>query len=136
MQYIPINQRKMRRVTKAVAIIAGIGLTVSGIVVASIYSGMVGVVVLAAAFFKKEIVLSEAGIVVTYRLGRLKTEEVWGFEEIESVHIEARGASKLKALHFKKGVLSKILIFPADDLTEILQFIKQSNPEIFFREAN
>jgi hypothetical protein len=135
-QYIPVNQRKMRAITKGVAIVAGSVLLILGGVLVSVYTGAVGAIILIAVFFKKVIFLDEQGVVVSYRLGPLQSREVWEYSAIESVHVETRDGFRLKAMHFKKGLFSKILIFPSDEVNDVVIFIKKHNPQIFFSEAS
>ena len=136
MQFVPVNQRKMRRFTKFAAVFAGLALLFLGIYLRSWYGGIVGVMLLLAAFFTKKLMVDERGVVVEYRLAGLRWEELWAFPEIESVHIEYRGQQGWQGLHFKRGALSRVLVFPEAVAQQVLELCRHRNPQIYLGESS
>jgi len=135
LEYKATNDRKQKKSTKIAAFIVSIILIFLGIFLQSIYSGVVGIVILLASFIKKRTYVDESGVVVLYQLFMLKYKEVWGFSEIKEMHEEIVPDPGFCALHFTKDIISKRLIFELDDAKTIVAMALEKNPTIHFDTA-
>lgn len=134
-EYKATNDRKQKKSTKIVAFVVSIILIILGIFLQSIYTGIVGLVILLSSFIKKRTYVDESGVGVLYQLFMLKYKEVWSFSEIKEMHEEIVPDPDFLALHFTKDIISKRLIFELDDAKAIVEMALEKNPTIHFDTA-
>ena len=65
-EYIAIGDKALRKSTRIAAIAGGVALIVLAVVIRSLYTGLVGAVLLAAMMLNKKVAMTEEGLVVTY----------------------------------------------------------------------
>lgn len=134
-EFESINLKKLRPVTRVFALIFSIGFLVLGVYLPSIYTLLIGVVLLLATLFDKKIVVNQDGVLVTYHMRVAKYSELWTFDQITQLYREQVPNKKYCALHFTKDVMSKRLIFTAQDAAQIIDLALSKNSQIHFDEA-
>ena len=98
-KYISEDRRALRKSTRIVAIIAGIGMIVLAVFIQSLHTGLVGAVLLLAMALQKEIAMTEEGLVVSYDMVVYQYKEMWTYEEIKEIHKELSPDGTKMALH-------------------------------------
>ena len=109
-EYISADAKPMKKSTRITAIIAGFGFILIGIFIWSIYSVLIGVVLLAAMCLNKQIAMDEEGLLVTYDVVVYKYYERWTYDQIQEIHKELAPDGKRYALHVMKDIMSRRLI--------------------------
>jgi hypothetical protein len=134
-EYKATNDRKQKKSTKIAATGVSVVLIIVGIFFLSIYTVIVGTIVLLASFVKKRAYVDETGVVVLYQLFKFNYKENWGFSEIKEMHEEIVPDPNFIALHFTKDVISKRLIFDSHEAKAIVVMAMEENPAIHFDTA-
>ena len=134
-EYKATNDRKQKKSTKIAATGVSVILIIVGIFLLSIYTVIVGTIVLLASFAKKRAYVDETGVVVLYQLFKFNYKEIWGFSEIKEMHEEIVPDPNFIALHFTKDVISKRLIFDSHEAKAIVVMAMEENPSIHFDTA-
>lgn len=135
-KYIAIDDKRMKKSTRIAAIVGGLGLIALGIYMSSLYTGVIGAVLLLALVLQKEFSVTEEGVIVTYDAIVYKYREVWPFEDIVNIHKELSPDGKHYAVHFGKDVMSRRLIFPKDVADDVIRLAMEKNPSIYFGEVD
>jgi hypothetical protein len=134
-EFKPLNDRKQKKSTKITALIAGIVFVILGIMLPSIYSIVIGGIILLAATVSKHTVINEKGIEVRYSMFAFKYVELWAFSEITEMHLEVVKDPRYSALHFTKDVISKRLIFTKEEARGVIKLASEQNPKIHYDQA-
>lgn len=135
-EYISDNIKALKKSTRICAIIAGIGLIVLAFYLRSIYTGIVGLLLLGAALQGKTIKVTEEGVVMEYDLFFIKHRDVWPFEEISDIHTEPSPDGKKMALHVMRDIMSKRLVFMPIVAKRVIELALEKNPAIHVGEMN
>lgn len=129
-EFVSIDTKRMKRSTRIAAVIAGLVLIGIAIFLHSLYTGLVGAIILAAMALSKKTAMTEEGLVVTYDALLYKYYEKWTWDQIEEVHKELSPDRANMALHVMKGIMSRRLVYTRSDADKVLELIKEKNPNI------
>lgn len=135
-EYISEENKPMKKSTRVVALIAGAGLVALGVYIWSIYTVLVGAVILLAMALNKKTALTDEGLVVTYDVVLYKYREVWPYEDIQEIHKELSKDRTKYALHVMKDVMSRRLIYPVRQTDEVIEFVLEHNPKIHIADVD
>lgn len=135
MIYYALEKNQTMRSTKQISALFGVGLIFLGIFRRYPYGLLAGAVLLALGLFKKEVYANETGIVSKFHLLKFEHEDVWRFDEMQYIHEEHDyRRPEASALHFTRGVMSKMVLFRIEDCFAIVEMAKEANPEIQYSE--
>lgn len=129
-EYIAIDDKALRKSTRIAAVGGGIALIVLAVIIRSLYTGLVGAVLLAAMMLNKKVAMTEEGLVVTYDVVFYKYCEKWGFDEIKEIHKELSPDGRRYALHIMKDVMSRRLVYSIPDTEKVIELAMEKNPNI------
>ena len=135
-EYVPLDVKVMKKSTRITALIAGVGLLVMGVVIRSVYTSLVGALLLAAMALNKKTAVTERGIEITYDIGVFKRVDLWRFEEIQEIHKELSPDKKKYALHIMRDVMSRRLVFYIPDAEEVIGLALEKNPAIHVADVD
>lgn len=135
-EFIPIDTKPMKKSTKIAALIAGIGCLALSIYIKSIYTAIVGALILAAMILSKKIAVTERGIEITYDMVLFSRVDLWSFEEIQEIHKELSPDRKKYALHMLKDVMSRRLVFTISDAQKVIDLALEKNPSIHVADVD
>ena len=96
----------------------------------SVYTIIVGALILLAMVLQKKTAVTERGIEVTYDMILFKRVELWSFDEIQEIHKELSPDGNRYALHMMKDIMSKRLVFPIPVAEEVIALALAKNPRI------
>ena len=134
-EYKVIDDKKIRKSTRVIAVIAGLALIGVAIYANSIYSAIVGVIILLAMLLRKSVVINEEGLLTTYDAVFYKYRELWSFDEITDLHTEAVPDPQYEVLHVGKGIMVRRLVFLTGEVDKVIQLALEKNKEIHVDEA-
>lgn len=134
--FVSEDTKALRKSTRIVAVIAGVVLIVLGTFLHSFYSILVGAILLLSIILCKTIEINEEGLVVTYDMIVFSHREVWTFEEIKEIHKEVSPDGNKMALHVMKDVMSRRLLYPMDEVEDVIAFVLEQNPKIHVSFVN
>ncbi|HKM28769.1 MAG TPA: hypothetical protein VJY37_03715 [Anaerovoracaceae bacterium] len=130
-EYKAINDREMKKSTRIVAVCFGFGLIAVGIFILSIYTALVGAVILLAVILNKSMIVREDGVHVIYDMAFFKYQEFWSFEDIIEIQKEQPPDRTQMALHFtKESLMAKRLIFGFREADSVIELATSKNPKI------
>lgn len=129
-EYIPLDVKIIRKSTKIVALALGLLCLCAGIYMRSVYTIIVGALILLAMVLQKKTAVTERGIEVTYDMILFKRVELWSFDEIQEIHKELSPDGNRYALHMMKDIMSKRLVFPIPVAEEVIALALAKNPHI------
>lgn len=136
MDYEPLNQRS-RQAWKRTAIgTVGLFLICMGLHSLSIYGSIGGLLIACSALLKKEMMVCESGLSMTYDVVFYRYREDWKFCEIDCIHKEYARDGDRVMLHFSKGVMTRKLLFSRESAEEIIRMAKQKNSKIYVDTAH
>ena len=130
------DQKELKQSTRICGLIFATLLILFGIFGHSLYSGVIGAILIAALIMVKRVVVNEEGIVTTYDCFFFKRKEVWSWEEIKEIHKQLSPNKKEMALHFSKEVMVKRLIFPMDVYEKVLDLAREMKPGIYIADVD
>lgn len=134
-EYTAYDDRQMKVSTRIAAVIAGIALVGASIIIQSIYTGIVGAIILLATSMSKTTVVNDKGLLVTYKFLLFRHEDLWSFDNISDMHKELAEDRQFTIIHFGKGVMAKRIIFYRDDAEKVIKLALEKNSKIHFDEA-
>lgn len=135
-EYIAIDDKALRKSTRIAAVAAGIALIILAVGIRSLYTGLVGAVLLAAMMLNKKTAMTEEGLVVTYDVVFYKYYEKWGFDEIKEIHKELSPDGRRYALHIMKDVMSRRLVYSVTDAEKVIDLALEKNPNIHVADVD
>ncbi len=135
-EYIAIDDKALRKSTRIAAIAGGVALIVLAVVIRSLYTGLVGAVLLAAMMLNKKVAMTEEGLVVTYDVVFYRYYEKWGFDEIQEIHKELSPDGRRYALHIMKDVMSRRLVYSISDADKVIELALEKNPNIHVADVD
>ena len=136
MYYRALEKKETLKSTKLVGVFLGAGSIVFGIIGGYLPGIPVGILILIALLFKKEVYADEQGIWTYYLMPGFSHTETWLFEEIKYIHKEySFKRPEAAALHFTKGAMSKVVLFRREDAPAIVEMALEANPEIYYDEV-
>lgn len=135
-KYVSKNPKATRESTRIIALILG-GLCLAyGIYSLSVYSIVVGALVVLAMAMKKEIAVTQDGVQISYELFFIKRIDLWAFSDIREIHKELSPDGREMALHVMKEVMSRKLIFPVEIYKNVIDLALEKNPKIHVANVN
>lgn len=135
-KFVSADTKALKKSTRIAAIVAGVALTIMSIFIQSLYTGLVGVVILAAMMLQKEISMTEEGLEVNYDVVLYKYRELWSYEEIKEIHKELGPDGTKYALHIMKDVMSRRLVYSISDAEKVIQLALEKNPSIHVADVD
>ena len=135
-EYIAIDDKALRKSTRIAAVAAGIALIILAVGIRSLYTGLVGAVILAAMMLNKKTAMTEEGLVVTYDVVFYKYYEKWGFDEIKEIHKALSPDGRRYALHIMKDVMSRRLVYSVTDAEKVIDLALEKNPNIHVADVD
>ena len=135
-EYIAIDDKALRKSTRIAAIAGGVALIVLAVVIRSLYTGLVGAVLLAAMMLNKKVAMTEEGLVVTYDVVFYRYYEKWRFDEIQEIHKELSPDGRRYALHIMKDVMSRRLVYSISDADKVIELALEKNPNIHVADVD
>ena len=135
-EYIPIDAKPMKKSTKIAALTAGIICVAVSIYIKSIYTALVGIIILAAMVLNKKIAVTERGIEITYDMVLFGRTDLWSFDEIQEIHKELSPDRKKYALHILKDVMSRRLVFLISDAEKVIELALEKKPAIHVSDVD
>ncbi|MDD2217979.1 MAG: hypothetical protein PHX63_06065 [Eubacteriales bacterium] len=135
-EYKVINQHELKQSTRIFALIAGIALIVLGGSISSIYTGIVGVIIILAVIYKKQICFNEDGYLTVYDFILLHHHNLWSYAEISYMHREVSPNRNYLGILVQKGMVFKRAVVPIEMAEEILSLAKEKNPNIYIGDAD
>lgn len=98
-----------------------------------LYVLIVAVVVL-AVFFRKEHILSPAGVNIrSYLFGR-PLDSIWTWDQVTTIHTDYKRAAPNVALHIGKDVNTRLIVVRPADKAGILAMAARCNPKIYIED--
>lgn len=135
-EYIAIDDKALKKSTRIAAVAGGTALILLAVFICSLYTGLVGVVLLAAMMLNKKVAVTDEGLVVTYDVVFYKYYEKWGFEEIKEIHKELSPDGRRYALHIMKDVMSRRLVYSVTDAEKVINLALEKNPYIHVADVD
>lgn len=135
-EYIAIDDKALKKSTRIAAVAGGTALLLLAVFIRSLYTGLVGVVLLAAMMLNKKVAVTDEGLVVTYDVVFYKYYEKWGFEEIKEIHKELSPDGRRYALHIMKDVMSRRLVYSVTDAEKVINLALEKNPYIHVADVD
>ncbi|MGN0722110.1 MAG: hypothetical protein ACI4LZ_09130 [Anaerovoracaceae bacterium] len=135
-EYIAIDDKALKKSTRIAAVAGGTALILLAVFIRSLYTGLVGVVLLAAMMLNKKVAVTDEGLVVTYDVVFYKYYEKWGFEEIKEIHKELSPDGRRYALHIMKDVMSRRLVYSVTDAEKVINLALEKNPYIHVADVD
>ncbi len=91
-------------------------------------------VVALAVFFRKEHILSTAGVNIrSYLFGR-PMDSLWPWDQVTTIHTDYRRAAPNVALHIGKDVNTRLIVVRPADKAGVLAMAAQCNPKIYIED--
>ncbi|MGN0736512.1 MAG: hypothetical protein ACI4LP_11995 [Anaerovoracaceae bacterium] len=135
-EYIAIDDKALKKSTRIAAVAGGTALIMLAVFIHSLYTGLVGVVLLAAMMLNKKVAVTDEGLVVTYDVVFYKYYEKWDFEEIKEIHRELSPDGRRYALHIMKDVMSRRLVYSVTDAEKVIDLALEKNPCIHVADVD
>lgn len=135
-EYIAIDDKALKKSTRIAAVAGGTALILLAVFIRSLYTGLVGVVLLAAMMLNKKVAVTDECLVVTYDVVFYKYYEKWGFEEIKEIHKELSPDGRRYALHIMKDVMSRRLVYSVTDAEKVINLALEKNPYIHVADVD
>lgn len=112
----------------------GVIIIVPMMIILAIYSGhyIYGVfplLLMPAAFYKKQYVISDKGVDIQITFIRWTSHDLWYWDEIKSISVDTQ-LEDYVTLHISKDVVVRSLPFAKSDIEKILNLALQKNSEI------
>lgn len=124
------DDRAMKKSTRVVAVVAGIGLIVFQFTFEVNYSALIGLILLLTVIFQKETYATEEGISMEYDFIVYKHVIFWSYDDITDIHIEYVKDTGYQVLHYLRDVMSRRLVFRRDEIEEVLAMALNKNSHI------
>ena len=135
MIYYALEKNQTMKSTKQISAVFGVGLILLGIFKRYLYGLLAGAVMLAVSLYKKEVYADETGLVTGFHLLKFAHEDIWRFDEMQYIHMERDiRRPEAAALHFTRGVMSKMVLFRREDCRAIVEMAQEANPDIEYTE--
>jgi len=130
--YIATTGRELSKSSECLCYIFGAAFVLLSILKWNWYSGAVGLVLLAAAAFRKTISVNEEGILIEYRFIFKSSEELWRWEDIKDIFLEyPRKQPGKVAIHFtKENLMARRLLFDLGQKDAVLDLALEKKPDI------
>lgn len=131
-----INQHEIKKSTRVMALIAGTALIISAIPLDSIYTAIVGAVVIMAVIYNKDIYFNEDGYLTTYDFILVRYHNLWSYSDISYMHREVSPNKEYLGILVQKGMVFKRAVVPAGIAEDILSLAKEKNPYIHIDDVD
>jgi len=79
---------------------------------------------------KKEQIVAEDGVDITYTLLGVVTHNRWTWDEITAIHMDSLRARPNVRMQFAKDGNGRMFLLRPEDCKEILQLVKQVRPDL------
>lgn len=135
-EYKVINQHELKQSTRIYALIGGIALILLGIYILSIYTALVGVIIILAVIYKKEIFFNEDGYLTAYDFILFRHKNLWSYDDISDLHREPAPDGEHMGILVQKGMAFKRAVLPMKDVEDVLSLAKEKNPKIHIGDVN
>lgn len=94
------------------------------------------IVVIIAVFFEKEHIISEEGIDIKYTLFGMHHVNRWEWSDITALKTDYKKSAPNVRLHINKDVTIRDFIFVRSEITDILNFAREMNPDIYIDDSD
>lgn len=129
-EYKVINDKALKQSTRIYGAIAGFGLITVGIFIQSYYTSIVGIIIVMAIIFKKDIVFNEDGYLTVYDFILFKYKELWKYTDISYIHKQPAPNKAYMGVLIQKDMTFKRAILPIEMIEPILSLAKEKNPTV------
>lgn len=92
--------------------------------------------VILATFLKKEHIISEKGVIIARSVFGIKSDNIWDWSEITTLHTDYKKAKPNVMLHIGKDVVTRTFTFKPEDIPGILELAEQMNPKIYIENVS
>ncbi|MCQ2551341.1 MAG: hypothetical protein MJ146_04060 [Clostridia bacterium] len=97
---------------------------------------ILGVIVMAACFFKKEHHISDQGVdIVYFMFDKVFKHNLWTWDEITTIHPDYTKAAPNVMLHIGKDVVTRSFIYKKSQVAPILELAREKNANIYIDDA-
>lgn len=127
---------KRKRWVKIAVILFGLYLIYSSIANQSYFYLTFGVIMILATFSDRKHVISEEGVDILYTLCGIPFHNLWGWEEINTIHTDSLKSKPYVELHIGKDVVSRRFILSKEDACEVVRMAKKMNAKIYIATLN
>ena len=135
-EFVPLDEKETKKSTRIAGMAAGFLFLILGIFRSSVYAVMIGAVMIASMMLRKKISVTDDGIVTLYDVIFYQYIETWKWNEIKEIHKEPSPDGTKYALHFMKDIMTKRLVYSADDAMCVLDFASEMNPKIHIADVD
>ena len=90
----------------------------------------VALIIFSGCVLKKEQIVAEDGVEITYALFGIVTHNRWTWDEITAIHMDSQRARPNVRMHFAKDGNGRMLLLSPEDCEGILQLVKQVRPDL------
>lgn len=97
---------------------------------------ILGAVLVVAAFFSKEHVISEEGSDVVYKIFGIPRHNLWTWQEITSIHTDYEKMAPDVMVHIGRDIVTRTFVFNQQDARGVLDLAEKMNPDIYIRDMN
>lgn len=98
-----------------------------------VYVPIVLLVVL-ACFYKREQIISERGVDIQSTLFGHTTHNLWGWDQITTLHTDRKKAAPNVQLHIGKDLVVRTFVMKPADCRGALQLAAKQNPKIYIED--
>jgi len=90
----------------------------------------VALIIFSGCVLKKEQIVAEDGVDITYTLLGVVTHNRWTWDEITAIHMDSLRARPNVRMQFAKDGNGRMFLLRPEDCKEILQLVKQVRPDL------
>lgn len=92
---------------------------------------VLAIILTVAVFFKKEHVVSEAGVSIDYELFGMKVSSKWEWDQITAIRPDFKKAKPNILLEIARDVTIRPFVFTKEDAWGVMALAKKMNPEAY-----
>lgn len=94
----------------------------------------VALLVMLACFYRREQIISEAGVDIRSTLFGFTTHNLWGWDVITTLHTDHKKAKPNVQLHIGKDVVVRTFVMKPSDCRAVLKLAAERNPKIYIED--
>jgi len=130
-EYSALNANPTKKVTRIFGIILGASLIFIGIFIQSLYSAIVGTIIILAVIYRKELLFNEEGYVTRYDFLLFHHEDCWKYADLYCIHRDPAPNIAYMGLLLQKDMAVKRAIILINHVEPVLELAKTKNPSLF-----
>lgn len=130
-EYKAINPYPLKPFTRIFALIAGIALILLGIFIKSVYTSLVGSIIIMAIIYKKDMSFTEEGYLTTFDFIFFRHEDLWKYSDISNLHKDPAPNKDYMGILIQKDMALKRAIVPTEYVQDILHLALEKNPNVY-----